>query len=119
MYLINQIGTSVLMGTLLLLVYTISKLRSIYKSSRPKTVGLFGIWLLGLMTFLTGVLHQLINIRDSFDDIEQMGEINTSIVSSLISDSYKTTISGLIVFIFSLVLWGIVKTLRDNRSNLN
>jgi len=117
MSLIYNIGLPVFIGGILLLTLSTYKLLLIYKSNTPSSIGLFGIWLLGLLTFLTGVLKQIINIKEAFEVIAESGDISSSIVADSIGDSYRTTISGLFVLIISLICWGIIKTIRDSKTN--
>lgn len=116
MFYIDYIGVPVIIGAILTMVFAGIKWYSIHLSNNPKTIAIFAIWLLGLLTFLTGILHQIINLRNSFYIIEQMREINATIISASIYDSFTSTISGLVVFIVSLFLWGIVKTKRDGKA---
>jgi hypothetical protein len=117
MLIIYNIGLPVIVGGLLLLAFSTIKLMMVLRSESPLRIGLFGIWLLGLLTFLTGLLNQVIIIRNSFDRIAEAGDISASIVARNIGDSYRTTISGLSVLILSLILWGIIKSIRDSKTS--
>lgn len=112
---IDHIGFSVTIGAIFIVFITLYKLYRISKLAKPKKESIFIIWLLGLLTFLSGVLNQIFNIRNTLEAIESSGEINATILSSGLNDSYKTTVSGLIVFMLSLILWGIVKTIQDRK----
>lgn len=115
MFLLFKIGITVIIGGLLLIVLSIIKLVKILYTNNPSDVGLFAIWLIGILTFLTGLLNQVINIRKTFEVIAQVGDVNASLVADGISQTYSTTISGLLILIVSLIIWGVLKTIRDSK----
>lgn len=87
----------------------------IFRINNPETIGLFGIWFFGLLAFLLGLLGQSVQMVSVFDEIAQVGDVSASIVADGISKSSSHTISGLLILIISVILWGIVKGLKNSR----
>lgn len=85
------------------------------KARNPETIGLFGIWFFGLLAFLFGLLGQTLQMIGVFDSIRAVGDVSASIVADGISKSSNHTISGLMILIFSIFLWGVVKTVKNSQ----
>ena len=81
----------VLTGKEIILSKTKSKLKHI------KTIGLFaGVF---------GILGQLIGLYQAFSILEEMGNVSQSLIAGGLKVSMIPTIYGVIVFLFSLLLW--------------
>lgn len=100
---------------LLIIIVGYLKLWKLRKSSNPQTVGIFGIWLMGIIAFLLGIFGQIWRMINTFDAIAQAGDISASIVASGIKNSYHPTLVGLVVLIISLVIWGILKATKESK----
>ncbi len=98
---------------LLVLGISIFKLFRIHKTDSPNSIGLFGIWFFGLLAFLFGLLGQTLQMIGVFDSIAQAGDVSASIIADGISKSSSHTISGLLILIFSVIFWGVVKTIKN------
>jgi biopolymer transport protein ExbB/TolQ len=60
---------------------------------------------LGLFTAITGILGQLIGLFSAFTAIEQMGDISPSILSGGLKISLITTLTGVVIYLISIVIW--------------
>jgi biopolymer transport protein ExbB/TolQ len=50
-----------------------------------------------------------------FDSIAQAGDVNASIIAESISKSSIHTISGLLILIFTVIIWGVIKTIKNSQ----
>lgn len=103
---------------LIVIVVGYIKLWKLRKTDNPETVGIFVIWLIGIIAFLLGIFGQVLSMINTFDSIAQAGDISASIVADGIKSSYKSTLIGLAVLIISLIIWGILKGTKQQRINL-
>jgi uncharacterized membrane protein len=103
---------------LLVIIVGYLKLWKLRKASQPQTVGIFGIWLMGIIAFLLGIFGQIWSMMNTFDTIVQAGDISASIIANGIKNSYHPTLVGLVVLIISLIIWGILKGTKDKRVQL-
>ena len=94
-------------------VIAITKAFIIYKTDKPKTVGLFSIWFFGLMAFLLGFVDTTLNSIATFDAIAAAGDISPALVASGFSIAQQSFLTGLYLLIFSLILWASVKQLKN------
>jgi hypothetical protein len=67
------------------------------KLKHIKTIGTFGL--------VTGILGQLVGLFAAFNAIEQAGDIAGGILAGGLKVSTISTIYGVLIFLFSLVLW--------------
>jgi len=94
------------------------KLWKLRKSQDPNKIEIFGIWRTGIIAFLLGILGQMLTIKKAFDTIAEAGDISPPLVADGIRSSYNSTLAGLIVLIISLIVWGILKGIKQKRSNI-
>ena len=59
----------------------------------------------GLLAFVVGILGQMIGLFSAFEAIEQMGSVSPSMLAGGLKVSSITTIYGLLIYAFSLMLW--------------
>lgn len=104
---------------LIVLIVGYIKLWKLRKTVHPEAIGIFGIWLMGIIGFLLGVFGQILAIIKTFDAIAMAGDISPSIVAEGIKGSYQSTITGLVVLIISLIVWGILNGIKQKRIVLN
>ncbi len=100
---------------LIVIIVGYTKLWKIRKTEKPEVVGIFSIWLIGIIGFLLGIFGQILIMIDAFDSISMVGDISPAIVAEKIKSSYKSTLIGLAVLIISLVIWGILKGAKQKR----
>lgn len=96
--------------TVLILGYV--KLTRIRRIVNPKGVFVFEIWLTGLIGLLFGFFGQLVRMREGFNAISMAGDISASIVAETIGGSYNYSLRGILVLIVSLIVWGILKSIK-------
>ena len=68
---------------------------------------------IGLLAFIMGILGQLIGLFSAFEAIEQMGSVSPAILAAGLKVSMITTIYGSIIFVISLLLWVVIKNLKN------
>ncbi len=102
-------------GLLILFVGYI-KLWRIRKADHPDQIAIFEIWLIGIITLLTGIYGHIYSIKETMKTVALAGDISASFVADNMSNSYNYTLKGLIVLIISLITWGILKAIKHKRT---
>lgn len=59
----------------------------------------------GLFALVTGILGQLIGLYEAFSAIQQVGDVSPAMLASGLRVSMITTLYGMVIFIFSLLIW--------------
>jgi len=59
----------------------------------------------GLFTMVTGILGQLIGLLEAFKAIEAAGDISPAILAGGLKVSMITTLYGIFIYLFSIVVW--------------
>jgi biopolymer transport protein ExbB/TolQ len=70
----------------------------------------------GLFAAITGILGQLIGLYSAFVAIESAGDVAPAMVFGGLKVSMITTLYGIVIYLFSLLLWFIMSNLLDKRS---
>lgn len=70
---------------------------------------------IGLFAMIIGILGQLIGLYDAFAALEKMGDISPSMVYGGIKVSMITTLYGIFIYLFSLVLWFATSTIIERK----
>ena len=91
------------------------KFKKIRKVKDPQTIGIFEIWLVGIIAMLLGIFGQIVLIIESFDVVTSAGEISAVTVAHSIKNSYMPTLTGLFVLVISLIVWGILKGIKQQK----
>ncbi|MFO7671688.1 MAG: MotA/TolQ/ExbB proton channel family protein [Bacteroidales bacterium] len=60
---------------------------------------------MGLFTMITGILGQLIGLLMAFGAIERAGDISPQMVYSGLKISFYTTVYGILIYLFSILIW--------------
>jgi hypothetical protein len=60
---------------------------------------------IGLFAMITGILGQLIGFYSAFIAIERAGDISPSLVFGGIKVSLITTLYGIFIYLFSIIIW--------------
>jgi len=60
---------------------------------------------IGLFTMITGILGQLIGLLSAFQAIEEVGDISPAMLAGGLKVSMITTLYGVFIYLFSIVLW--------------
>lgn len=100
---------------IILIVTGYIKFWKLRKSKHPESIGIFGIWLLGIIGLLLGLFGQVLSMFEAFDSFGEAGTISPSLVADGIKNSYNSTLVGLAVLIISLIIWGIIKGVKQKR----
>ncbi len=100
---------------LIVIVVSYMRFRQLQKAKYPKNISVSVIWLMGLIAFLFGLLGQVFGIVIAFDSITQDGDISATMVAEGIKSSITSTLIGLVVLIISLIIWGILKEVKQKR----
>lgn len=67
----------------------------------------------GLFAMVTGILGQLIGLYDAFIAIEAAGDISPALIFGGLKVSMITTLYGIFIYLFSLLLWFIISLIFD------
>ena len=59
----------------------------------------------GLFAMITGILGQLIGLYQAFIAIEKAGDISPALMAGGFKVSMITTLYGIFIYLFSLILW--------------
>jgi len=84
----------------------LSKIKS--KLGHIKTIGTFGL--------VTGILGQLVGLYAAFSAIEQAGEVKQAMLAGGLKVSMICNIYGVLIFLFSLLLWFILDLIISKKS---
>ncbi|MGC9342850.1 MAG: MotA/TolQ/ExbB proton channel family protein [Bacteroidales bacterium] len=67
----------------------------------------------GLFALVTGILGQLVGLYAAFIAIEAAADISPAILAGGLKVSMITTIYGILIYLFSILLWFIVSLIYD------
>lgn len=86
----------------------INVVKTALKLKHVKTIGTFGL--------VTGILGQMIGLFSAFDAIEQAESISHNLLAGGLKVSSICTIYGILIFLFSLILWFICDNVLTAKS---
>lgn len=70
---------------------------------------------IGLFAMITGIFGQLIGIYQAFSAIQQAGDISPKLVYGGIKVSMITTLYGIFIYLFSLLLWFVTSNVVEKK----
>ena len=70
---------------------------------------------IGLFALITGILGQLIGLYQAFSAIQRAGDISPYLVYGGIKVSMITTLYGVFIYLFSLLLWFVASLIAEKR----
>lgn len=73
------------------------------------------ILLFGSLSLIFGILGQGIGLFSAMEAIHQAGDISPSLMAAGFRVSMITPLYGIIIFIFTLLFWGILKEINQRR----
>jgi biopolymer transport protein ExbB/TolQ len=73
-----------------------------------KTIGTFGL--------ITGITGQLIGLISAFDAVEAAGGVPPALLMGGLKVSMITTLYGIFIFMFSLILWFVVDSIITKKT---
>ena len=73
-----------------------------------KTIGTFAL--------ITGILGQLIGLYSAFSAVEEVGSVAPALLMGGLKVSMITTIYGILIFLFSLLIWFIADLIVSKKS---
>jgi hypothetical protein len=71
---------------------------------------------IGLFIMITGILGQLIGLMDAFKAIERVGDISPTIMAGGLKISMITTLYGILIYLFSILVWFLLDLWHHSRS---
>ena len=98
-------------------IWALYKWIQIEKSSTPVTISIHWAWLFGIIAILTGFLGTVFWMTQTFDAISKNDYMSPQFVAQNVKVSFYSIIYGIIVFIFSLIIWGVLNGKRDRLAN--
>ncbi|WP_425392571.1 MotA/TolQ/ExbB proton channel family protein [Ekhidna sp.] len=66
----------------------------------------------GLLAAVTGILGQLIGLFSAFEAIQQMGSVSPAMLAGGLKVSMITTMYGIIIYLISIILSLIIKSMN-------
>ena len=72
---------------------------------------------IGLFAMITGILGQLIGLYSAFSAIEQAGDVSPVLVFEGLKVSMITTLYGIVIYLFSILLWFLLSQFLDRKMN--
>lgn len=103
---------------LIVIIVAYIKLWKLRKTEEPESVGIFGIWLMGIIALLLGIFGQVLGMMQAFDAIAQAGNVSPELVANAIKSTYLSTSIGFAALIVALIAWGILKGIKDKKTYL-
>jgi hypothetical protein len=100
---------------LVLIVVSGIKYNQLRKTEEPQTVQIYSVWIIGLLSFLSGAFGASLSMTEFFDLIAKEGEITPERVAIGVKNSYYPLLIGLFLLIVSLILWVILKSLKNRK----
>ena len=70
---------------------------------------------IGLFALIVGILGQLIGFYDAFSAIERMNDVSPALVYGGIKVSMITTLYGILIYLFSIMLWFVSSLIIENK----
>ncbi|MFA6402732.1 MAG: MotA/TolQ/ExbB proton channel family protein [Salinivirgaceae bacterium] len=70
---------------------------------------------MGLFAMVTGIFGQLIGFYFAFSAMEQAADISPTMVFGGIKASMITTLYGIIIYLFSFILWFVASTIIEKK----
>ncbi len=74
---------------------------------------------MGLFTMITGILGQLIGLLMAFGAIERAGDVSPQIIYGGLKISFYTTVYGILIYLFSILIWFILDLWFHKKLSLN
>ncbi len=99
-------------------IWALYKWFQIEKSLTPVTISIHWAWLFGIIALLTGFLGTVLWMTQTFDAISNTDYMSPQFVAQNIKVSFYSIIYGIIVFIFSLIIWGVLNGKRNRLADL-
>jgi len=115
---------SVLTGLLILMLvwsfyYFLQVLKKRDDIPERSTRSLSYIKSIGLFAMITGILYQLIGFYQAFSAIEIAGDVSSSLFYAGLRISMITTIYGIFIYLFSILMWFILDNVLTKRMLIN
>ncbi|MCW0483959.1 MotA/TolQ/ExbB proton channel family protein [Gaoshiqia sediminis] len=92
-----------------MLVFSVQKIIHFFVQQKFTQNSLGLILLFGSLAIVTGFLGQAIGMLMAFDAIEAAGDISPALIAGGLKVSMITPLYGTIIFIFSLIVWGVLR----------
>lgn len=92
-----------------MLVFSVQKIIHFFVQQKFTKNGLGLILLFGSLAIVTGFLGQAIGMLAAFDAIEAAGDISPALIAGGLKVSMITPLYGTVIFIFSLIVWGVLR----------
>ncbi|WP_163709183.1 MotA/TolQ/ExbB proton channel family protein [Mangrovibacterium lignilyticum] len=102
--------------TIVMLVFVVQKIVQIFIQHNYTKAGLDLILLFGSLAFVTGILGQAIGLFMAFNVIEAAGDISPALIAGGFKVSMIAPLYGFFVFIFSLLVWGLLREFMLRKS---
>ncbi len=102
-----------------MLFFSVRKVIELFILHRSEKQGLDMILLFGSLSLVIGILAQAIGLFEAFDAIEVAGDISPRLLAGGVKISMITTLYGAFIFLFSLIVWGILREILIRKEGKN
>ena len=92
-----------------MLFFTVKSYVNVFVRKQANVQGINYIIMFGSLAFICGILGQAIGMFEAFQAIYEAGDISPGIIAAGIRVSMIAPLYGLILFIFSIPLWVVVR----------
>ncbi|GEM_PF-4891712 len=107
-----------IIGIVLFLLISVRLFVKVFNQDRYKQVKIYKVIVFGIIGFVLSLISAFISLAIDMSVIADGGDVSTSVFINGLKGTVGYIISGVSIFIFSLVVWGVLKTVKMNL-NLN
>jgi hypothetical protein len=100
---------------LIMLYFAVYKIFRMIKRKEFDEAQLSYILLFGSLSFILGIFTQAAGLYQLLDVVSQAKDIPTSIIAGGLKLTFIAPIYGMILFVLSLVFWGVLKGINLNK----
>ncbi|HKJ41477.1 MAG TPA: MotA/TolQ/ExbB proton channel family protein [Sunxiuqinia sp.] len=101
-----------------MLVFTVQKVIHFFVQQKYTESGLGLILLFGSLAIVSGFLGQAVGLLMAFNAIEAAGDVSPALIAGGLKVSMIAPMYGTFIFLFSLILWGVLKEAYVRKSEV-
>lgn len=102
-----------------MLVFSTKKVVHLFVHKTITKSGLGLILLFGSLAVVTGLLGQAIGLMMAFNAIQVVGDVSPALLAGGLRVSLIAPVYGLIIFVISLIIWGVLKEVYQRKLEAN
>ncbi|MHA7111124.1 MotA/TolQ/ExbB proton channel family protein [Sunxiuqinia elliptica] len=102
-----------------MLIFSIQKGMHLFVQKKVTKSGVGLILLFGSLAVVTGLLGQAIGLMMAFSAIQVAGDVSPALLAGGLRVSLIAPVYGLIIFVLSLIIWGVLKEVYQRKLEAN